>query len=408
MTVVRRRDFVQMMAACGVLGSAGVTLPRLAFADAPGEGRLVVWFLLGGLDGLSAVPAHGDPDYRRMRKGLALAPPGEPGGIVDLDGFFGLHPCFRSLEPLYRRGELLPVHAIATSYRLRSHFEAMKILENGTDTPPEAPDGWLNRALQYYGEHGGRRAFSIKGSPMGLQGDLMVGDFDDDGMEVADSLLDLAQELYGDDRLFGPALQEGRRLHAFAKPIVPPGANALGSPAADPNALPLVSALAGAFLAQEAGPRICAFNVGNYDSHGFQDGEGGLLPATLPPIAAAILALEKALGPHWRNTVVVAVTEFGRAVVPNGDNGTDHGTAGAALLAGGALKGGRVLADWPGLKPDRLLDARDLMPTRDLRSLFKGLLRDHLHLPEGFIEDRVFPASSQHRPIDDLIRPSPT
>jgi uncharacterized protein (DUF1501 family) len=399
-----RREMLHLMAALGAGVATGVGLPRLAFANGPGEARLVVLFLTGGLDGLSAVPAHGDPDYRRIRGELALPPPDTPGGIVDLDGFYGLNPALGPLHELYARGEFAALHAVASPARILSHFEAMDILQNGMTAAHAARDGWLNRALRHYGDFGGRFALGVVDLPEALQGDLMVGQWSPGAFQVEPGLLDLAQGLLGADPVLGPAFVEGRRIEAVARSLLPPGKSLAIAPAFDPSGLPVALAITGTLLADPRGPRIAALTAGGYDSHGGQEGPGGMLHDNLPPVAAGIRALERQLGAAWRHTILVAVTEFGRAVVPNGSSGTDHGTAGVALLAGGAIKGGRVIADWPGIRADRLHEGRDLAPTRDLRGLFKAVLRDHLGMPEGFLEDRVFPDSRAAAPLDGLFR----
>lgn len=406
--MVRRRDVLRMISAAGAAGTVGLGFPRLGFASLPTDARLVMIFCEGGIDGLSAVPPHGDPDYWRWRGHISPGKPGEPGGIVELDGFFGLHPTLSPLHELYRKGELLPFHALASPSRERSHAEAMKTLQGGGEGPHDTTTGWFNRALKHYGVAGGEKALGLMGMPFVLMGDLPVGAWTPNALKVTDLELRFVEALYSTDPVLGPAFAAGRRMAALAEATLPPGQSIPARPIEDPTGLPAALSVAGAMLAVEKGPRIAAVEVGNYDSHGNQEGPEGLLTTRLPAIATGIRALEARLGPAWRHTVVFAMTEFGRAVIVNGSRGTDHGTGGMAIVAGGAVKGGRVFANWPGLKENQLFEGRDLKPGGDTRSLFKAILRDHLGLPEGFIEDTVFPKSREARPFEGLFRtPAP-
>ncbi len=158
------------------------------------------------------------------------------------------------------------------------------------------------------------------------------------------------------------------------------------------------------FLAAADGPRIAVIEASGWDTHANQGAETGQLANRLAGLDAGVAKLRTGLGEAWEDTVVAIVTEFGRTVRVNGTRGTDHGTAGAAILVGGAVRGGRVLADWPGLAPRALHEGRDLRPTTDLRALFKAVLAEHLGLDTGFIDREVFPGSGAARRLDGLIR----
>jgi uncharacterized protein (DUF1501 family) len=157
------------------------------------------------------------------------------------------------------------------------------------------------------------------------------------------------------------------------------------------------------FLARAEGPRVGALALDGWDTHVNEGAVKGRLANLLGALDGAIAEIETNMGDAWRETVVVFITEFGRTARINGNDGTDHGTATIAILAGGALKGGRVLADWPGLKDNDLYEHRDLRATTDLRAVSKGLLRDHLRVDDRVLETEVFPDSTSVRPIPDLL-----
>jgi uncharacterized protein (DUF1501 family) len=157
------------------------------------------------------------------------------------------------------------------------------------------------------------------------------------------------------------------------------------------------------FLASADGPRVGALALDGWDTHINEGAVRGRLAALLGALDGAIAAIETNMGDAWSETVVALITEFGRTARVNGNDGTDHGTATVALLAGGALKGGRVIADWPGLKPSDLYEARDLKPTTDLRAVLKGLLRDHLRVDNSALAETAFPDSVAVAPLTGLL-----
>jgi uncharacterized protein (DUF1501 family) len=161
---------------------------------------------------------------------------------------------------------------------------------------------------------------------------------------------------------------------------------------------------AAAFLKRADGPRVATIETRGWDTHANQGDENGQLALRLRGLDAALRALHGALGEDWRHTAVLVVTEFGRTAAANGTGGTDHGTGAAAFLLGGAVNGGRVIADWPGLASSSLYQGRDLAPTLDLRSIARGILANHLRVADGALENQVFPSSSRAPPVKDLIR----
>ncbi|MBX9749749.1 MAG: DUF1501 domain-containing protein [Roseococcus sp.] len=391
---LQRRSLLLGLAGAVTLGGA-----RMALAQGPlGERRLVVVLLRGALDGLSAVPPYGDPDFAALRGPLALPEPGQEGGVLDLGGRFGLHPAMRNLHALYRQDQALVLHAVAGPWRSRSHFEAQDFMESGATR--RLPDGWLNRALAAQPEtaEGARRGLAVGlDIPLLLRGAVRVGSYapPSRGHAEPDALALLAR-WHGSDPVLGPPFAEGLRARGFSAAVL------AGQEAPPANTQPFV-ALAGAagrLLATPRGPRVAALEIGGWDTHASQ------LQRLVGPLRAlddGLEALRVALGPAWSETAVLVLTEFGRTVRINGTGGTDHGTGGVAFVLGGAVRGGRVLVDWPGLGQGRLFENRDLMPSMDQRRIAKALLAGHLGLNPAALA-RAFPESGDAAPLRGLLR----
>jgi uncharacterized protein (DUF1501 family) len=384
----------------GFLLGLGATLAfggtRAAFAQAPGDRRLVVILLRGAMDGLFVVQPYGDPDLAALRQPLALPEPGQPNGLLDLGGTFGLHPALDGLHRFYRLNQAMVIHAVAGPYRSRSHFEAQDLLEAGT--AQRMSSGWLNRALQALpGSATARAGLAVgTGVPLLLRGPTPVGSYAPPGLDrpSTDLMLRLAALNDGDSGI-GPVFREGMRARGYADTTLGPPDNAR-----DRGNFPRLASAAARLLAQPDGPRVAALEIGGWDTHA---GQPGRIMGPLRALDAGIGQLREGLGSAWRQTAVLIVTEFGRTARVNGNNGTDHGTGGLAFLLGGAVQGGRVVADWPGLKPANLFQNRDLQPTADLRSIAKALLRDHLRLPPSAVAE-AFPGSDRVAPMAGLLR----
>jgi uncharacterized protein (DUF1501 family) len=401
-TSSRRRFFGLVAGGAGVFALAA--LPGAVFAAVPGDRRFVVVLLRGALDGMAAVAPVGDPLYQEKRGALALKSPGDAGGTIALDRFFALHPSLVAIEPYYRRGELLFVHAAANGYRTRSHFDAQDLMESGLTAKEGESDGWLNRAIVLL--QGGDRArlgLAVGGAvPLILRGKAEVASWEPRGIGTLDSdLIAALKPIYARDSQFGPALAEGIKAQAFSNAVL--GDEAMGKGMGfGPKAFAALADAAGKLIAAPSGPRIAALDMGGWDTHVNQGAETGRLAQNLEGFAAGLDALAKAMGPAWRKTVVVAVTEFGRTVAVNGNNGTDHGTASVLFVMGGAIRGGRVAGDWPGLA--KLQDDRDLRMTTDSRAVMKAVLRDHFGVDRKALDTRIFPATAGRRPFDGLLR----
>jgi len=391
---------------------------RLAFAGAAPAGggrrpRLVLIVMRGALDGLAAVPPYGDRDYASLRGEAALRAPGTPGGALALDGFFGLHPSLAFLGQCYGARELIVLHALASPYRERSHFDGQDVLENGTPRPHALQSGWLNRALAHLPGMRPREAGVALGQnvPLVMRGPAAVTSWSPSKLAALDDdTLARLTDLYAGDALLAQRLADALAADAIA---AEDGADMRSPMAAGDAARPrgannaryaeTVRAAAG-FLRREDGPQVAVFDTSGWDTHANEGGAQGQLATRLAGLDAALATLRQELGPAWRDTAVLAVTEFGRTAAINGTRGTDHGTATVALLAGGAVAGGRVLADWPGLAPRALYQGRDLAPTLDLRALLKGMLAEHLGVATRALDEDVFPDSGRIRPLAGLMR----
>lgn len=401
----------QTLRGAGALALATVAWPGLTFAQAgsrvASNKRLLVVILRGALDGLAAVPPHGDPQYRAVRRGLALPRPGEAGGALDLDGTFGLHPALAALHEFYRRGDLLVLHAAATAYRGRSHFEGQDVLETGAPGIYAAEDGWLNRALAFLPDPStGEQSLGLgvgQAVPLILRGPNPVASWAPSNLPEPDgTTVDRLMALYQDDPILGPALAQALAIDDMAETAML-GMDDGGRP--NPARQFVTTArMAARLLRAHDGPRIAVADFGGWDTHANQGSQNGYLANRLDSLGSGVQVVAEELGPLWRDTAVLIITEFGRTAAPNGTNGTDHGTATVALLAGGAVNGGRVIADWPGLRKAALFEGRDIQPTVDLRSLFAAILRDHLGIAEGPLEQIVFPESRNLPPLTGLFR----
>jgi uncharacterized protein (DUF1501 family) len=352
--MIARRQFLRLSAA----GAALLIAPRIAFARAATERRFVFIIQRGAADGLSIAPPQGDPAFASLRG--ALAETANP--ALKLDGMFGLHPALTQIGGLYAKKQALIVHAVASPYRERSHFDGQNVLETGGQRPYQVKDGWMNRLVAQLPRDGGEAIAFAPTVPLALRGGADVTSFAPSALPQApDDLLVRVGQLYAQDAQLGPLWQKAMETRGMAG-----DANGPGGARQDPASL---GKLAAGFLARPDGPRLAMLETGGWDTHTAQ---AGRLAAQLRALDTLVAALRDGLGAVWSDTVVLIATEFGRTAAVNGTGGTDHGTGSAALLLGGAVKGGRVVADWPGLGAGALYEGRDLRPTTDLDALIAG------------------------------------
>lgn len=398
--MILRRDFLK---ATG-LGLTAMSVPGVTFASADTDARLVLVILRGAVDGLAIAAPYGDGNYARTRGELALPSPGNSNGLLKLDGMFGLHPSLPGVYRDFQNGDALVVHAVASPYRERSHFDGQDVLENGGASVGATRDGWLNRAIAPLGGSLGReQAIAMaQNTPLVLRGENSVTSWAPSQLpEADDATVARLQDLYAEDEFFATRLAQALKAQDIAA-----GMNGLSGKTRRGNEAAFLKTMMNStaqFLTADDGPRIAVLQAGGWDTHANQGSTAGVLANRLAGLDNGIAALRDGLGRAWENTVVAVVTEFGRTVRVNGTRGTDHGTGTAAILTGGAVNGGRVLADWPGLAERNLYEGRDLMPTMDLRSVWKGILSDHLGLSNTLIETDVFPDSRSARAARGLV-----
>ncbi|HXC54471.1 MAG TPA: DUF1501 domain-containing protein [Rhizomicrobium sp.] len=396
-----RRTILKTMAAAGALSIWDAPI-RYAFASAATDRRFVVVIQRGAMDGLAAVPPHGDKDYSSVRGSLAIANP------LDLDGFFGLHPALTNVKAMYDAKEAAVFQNICSPYRDRSHFDGQNVLETGGTGPHVLQDGWLNRALTPLGLGDGEHALAVaQTAPLLLSGPARTTTWMPAVLPAPDeAFLARTRQLYARDPALLASLNSAMDMQAQAQ-------NAMDDPAARGamggggngygNLTPLFTG-AGKLLAAAEGPRVAVLDTGGWDTHFNQGSSDGQLARRLQALDGGLDALKTALGSAWSKTAIVMATEFGRTVHPNGSGGTDHGTGGAAFIMGGAVAGGAVHAEWTGLSAAALQDGRDQPARTDLRALFKGLLAEHMGVSNAALQSTIFPDSAGAAPLKGLIR----
>ena len=370
---MNRRKFLTTL---GCSAAAYPFMTPMSFAALPSDNRLVVVILRGALDGMDALQPYGDPGLARLRPGFDIGP---AGGALDLTGFHALHPALAPLMPLWQAGQLGFAQAVSTPYRSgRSHFDGQDILEAGT--AGEVPsmtgrDGWLNRLLTLMPDATARTAFAVgREELLILRGAADRSSWAPDArLDIAPATADLLMHSYHDDPLFRSSAETAFGLASAASNVKGRRGEALFG-------------FAAAQLRADA--RIAALSLGGWDSHNNQAGQ---LTRALDALSNGLLRLQDDLGPVWDSTMVLVMTEFGRTAFQNGSRGTDHGTGGTMILAGGALDGGQVWGDWPGLAEAQLLDRRDLMPTRDVRAYAAWALSDLFGTGHAALSSVVFP-----------------
>ncbi|MEN5362513.1 DUF1501 domain-containing protein [Brevundimonas intermedia] len=377
--------------------SAGVGLAfagRVAAQTNGPANKLVVVIARGAMDGLSVTIPYGDPNYVPLRAGLAIPAPGEANGALALGEGFGLHPALAGLHDLYGAGQMRFAPAVALPVRIRSHFDAQDVLENGGEGLRQQTDGWLNRAIVAAG------GASLKGlsigaqTPLILRGDAPVSSWAPGGqVRGGDRIASLLQDLYVEDSMLGQNLARG----LATEELVGQGQNMDGDAArVRRNDVQGLGRAVARLMSGAEGADIVAVSLDGWDTHA---GQRAQLQTRLTGLDQLVTGLKDGLGETWSRTVVVVATEFGRTARANGTQGTDHGTGSSLLLAGGAIKRGGPIGDWPTLADNRLFENRDLAPTMDIRSVFKGVLRDHMGVDRAALDARVFPGSAAEAPV---------
>lgn len=384
---IDRRGLLRAGAGAGA-GAMLAVAPRLAVAAAATERRFVFVLLRGAADGVHLLAPIGDPHFAKVR--AAFLRDAETGNRLEPD--FALHPALAGLARSHAAGRALFVHAVASAYRERSHFDGQNVLETGGGAPYRLKDGWMNRLLGLLPAADARAIALGATVPLALRGVHEVATYAPSGLPgAAGDLLDRVGRLYeADAQLSGPWARAMATRTAMAEPVAEAGRGAAAT-----------GALAARMLSGPAGARIAMIETGGWDSHAQQRGR---LAAPLAALDAMLGALETGLGAAWDETVVLVATEFGRTVTVNGTGGTDHGVGSLAMLVGGAVRGGRVIADWPGLAPSALLEGRDLRPTLSLERLVTGAVSEHFALDPARVLAALYPEGVRGRPIEGLLR----
>lgn len=369
----------------GLAGAGLAALPTVAFAAAPTERRFVFIIQRGAADGLGTIMPTGDPAFAAARGALTV-----PGG-TKLDSMFTLHPALAETAKLYAGKEALFVHAVASRYRDRSHFDGQNVLETGGTQPYQLKDGWLNRFLALLPK---READAIAVSstiPAALRGKVQVASYAPSALpQASDDLLMRVSSMYQADPMLHPLWEQAMVTRAMTGDLSDAG----GRNAAATGTL-------AARLLMGPDTRIAMIETGGWDTHA---GQNGRMTAQLRGLDSMIAALKTGLGAQWSNTLVLVATEFGRTVAVNGTGGTDHGTGSAAMLIGGSVSGGRVLADWPGLSNANLYEGRDLKPTLSLDTLIAGALSQHYALEPARVRAALFPDETGNGLHETLVR----
>ena len=371
--MLTRRSFVGAAGASGVLGLLG--LPKMAFARANTQRRFVFIIQRGAADGLSIVAPTGDPAFAGLRGDFAQ----DSAGGARLGSFFTLHPALAETAKMYADKQALFVHAVASPYRDRSHFDGQNVLETGGSAAYRLKDGWMNRLLGLLPAEEARALALSSTVPAALRGSHEVSSYATSQLpSPSDDLLARVSALY----------QSDQQLHALWTAAMDTRVKAGDSMQAGGGQKGAATGALAARMLLGDGARIAMIETNGWDTH---SGQRGRLNAQLRDLDQLLAALRTGLGAEWANTLIVVATEFGRTARPNGTGGTDHGQASAAMLLGGAVGGGKVIADWPGLSDAALYEGRDLKPTTDLDALIAGALSQHFALEPARAMTTLFP-----------------
>ena len=380
--VVSRRHFLSGTAAL-------LAAPGIVFAQAATERRFIFVIQRGAADGLNIVVPYADPGYARQRGALTI----DPSAAFKLDGTFALHPSLTELAGLYKAGQATFFHAVASPYRDRSHFDGQNVLETGGSAPYALKDGWMNRLLSAQSRPGKDAIAFATTMPTAMRGDVSVQSYAPSTLpHASDDLLIRVGQLYGEDA----------QLHALWSSALDSSAMAAGMAQGAKRQKPEdLGRVAASFLGKKEGPRIVMIETSGWDTH---SGQNNRLATQLDNLNSLVAALRQGLGPIWEQTVILVATEFGRTVAANGTGGTDHGTGAAAMLLGGGVQGGRIIADWPGLEPGNLLDGRDLKPTLALDGLIAQTCAEVFRSDPERMKRVLFPGSAKGTPLSRLLK----
>jgi len=380
---MNRRDFLRFSALSSATFFAS---PYLSFAAANTDRRFIFIIQRGAADGLNTVIPYADPAYAKLRGALAI----DVTQATKLDGLFALHASLTETAKLYASGQALFVHAVASPYRDRSHFDGQNVLETGGIAPYQMKDGWMNRLLTLLPSTQNEAIAIASTVPMALRGKAEVTSYAPSGLpQASDDLLVRVSQLYAEDA----------QLHSIWTAAM--DANNLAEDASAKQDPASLGKLTASFLNKANGPRIAMIETGGWDTH---TGQEGRLARQLKSLDALIATLRDGLGDNWQKTTVLVATEFGRTAAANGTGGTDHGTGSAAMILGGDVNGGRVLSDWPSLSQSNLYEGRDLKPTLNLDTLIASITAASFGVDADKVAKALFPNNNNSKLIDGLIK----
>ena len=375
----------------GFMGAATLlAAPQLLFAQAATERRFVFVIQRGAADGLNIIIPYAEPAYASLRGELAI----DRAAALKLDGTFALHPALPKLRELYADGEAMFLHAVASPYRDRSHFDAQNVLETGGKSPHQLKDGWMNRLIGMLPRSGKEAIAFSPAVPLAMQGAAPVTTYAPTTLpEANEDLLVRVGQLYAPDRQLRALWTSALEARGMAGDGMGGGSNRQDAAA--------LGRIAAGFLARADGPRVAMIETSGWDTH---SGQNARLTRQLSGLDGLIGALREGMGVNWAQTVVVVATEFGRTAAANGTGGTDHGTAAAAMVVGGAVQGGRIVADWPGLAPGNLFEGRDLKPTLTLENVIASTCAEAFNLEPERTTRVLFPDADRYKALSGLLR----
>lgn len=401
-----RRQFLKraaMLSASGIVMLSGHGWAAKIAGDSGARKRLVVIFLRGAVDGLNVVVPHGESAYYDARPTIGIGrAAGAGGGVLDLDGHFGLHPALAPLMPLWRDGTLAFVHACGSPDPSRSHFDAQEYMESGTPGVKTTPDGWMNRLLAAMpGRHDGTEAISLGPTlPRILAGRMPVANVPTGRAASRPMPVDRPRIEAAFDRLYSGgdplsrAYQEGQAARKKLLAELAEDMKIADAGAPQPYGFSDDTARLAQLIARDSSIRLAFLALGGWDTHINQGAANGQLANHLRPLAEGVASLAKGLGAAWSDTVIITMSEFGRTVRENGNGGTDHGHGNVMWVIGGNIRGRQVYGRWPGLSEAELYQGRDLAVTTDFRSVAAAVLERHMGLDRATL-GKVFPGFSE-------------
>jgi uncharacterized protein (DUF1501 family) len=397
---IGRRQFIRgaaMLAAAGVVMIGPRAWAARAIAGDSNRKRLVVVFMRGAVDGLNLVIPYGDSQYYEQRPTIAIARGGD-GGLIDLDGHFGLNPALASLMPMWHDGTLAFIPACGSPDPTRSHFDAQDYMESGTPGVKRTGDGWMNRVMAALpGTHSPTEAVSLGPTvPRILSGPLAVANVPLGRAAERPLPLDnpkieqVFDRLYNGDDALSRAYNEGRVARQKLRADLQQDMTAADNGAPPSNGFSDDTARLARLIARDPSIRLAFLALGGWDTHVNQGAAKGQLANHLQPLGDGLASLVKDLGRAYDDTVILVISEFGRTVHENGNGGTDHGHGNVMWVMGGPVRGRRIYTQWKGLAPADLYQERDVPVTTDFREPIARVLGSHMGLPQSQI-DRIFP-----------------